>query len=164
MDVNRVRPGQRLAAIGGVVLLVDLWLSWYGIDLGGIAKGLVGGAGIDTTVSAWQAFSWIDIILFVTAVGAIAIAAIPAVGRAVELPFPLATVVAGLAGLSVLLIFYRIVNQPGPNDLISVKYGAWLGLIAAIVTTVGALRAMGEPVEAAEVPPAAPSPPAAPLV
>ena len=48
------------------------------------------------------------------------------------------TVVAG--ALATLLILYRIINQPGPNDIVDVELGAWLGLLAAIVITGGGWR------------------------
>ena len=43
--------------------------------------------------------------------------------------FSVLTIVAGV--LAALLILYRIVNQPGPNDVVEVQAGAWLGLSVA---------------------------------
>ena len=37
----------------------------------------------------------------------------------------------------VLLVLRVLVFQPGPNDLIVVRYGAWLGLLAALVLALG---------------------------
>ena len=45
---------------------------------------------------------------------------------AIPVFFSVMTIVAGL--LAALLILLRIVFQPGPNALVSVQPGAWLGL------------------------------------
>ena len=50
------------------------------------------------------------------------------------------TVVAGT--LATLLVLYRILNQPGPNDAVEVEAGAWIGLAAAALVAVGGCRSL----------------------
>jgi hypothetical protein len=80
---------------------------------------------------------------------------------AIPVFFSVMTVLAG--ALATLLILYRIVNQPGPNEIVDVQLGAWLGLLAAVVVTAGGWRSLRvEPVPGQPVPPieemAAPAP------
>ena len=48
----------------------------------------------------------------------------------------------GLGVLATLLVFYRILNQPGPNEIIEVKFGAFLGFLCALAIAAGGMRAM----------------------
>ena len=145
MDVNRVSHGQRIAAIAGGLLFIDLWMHWYS------AKG------VDVSVSAWQAFSYTDILLAITALVAMGAAAATASGTA--LPVRLTPIIAPLAGVMTLLVLYRIVNQPGPNNVINVEWGAYLGFILVAVVAYGGMRAAGETEDART--PVAPAAPAA---
>ena len=52
------------------------------------------------------------------------------------------TTTLGLA--AALLLLYRILNQPGPNDAIGVSAGAWIGLAAAIGVFFGAWLALSD--------------------
>ena len=70
----------------------------------------------------------------------------------IPVAFSVFTVLAG--ALAALLILYRIVNQPGPNDVVEVELGAWLGLLAALVIAGGGWRSMRvEPIPGAPLPP-----------
>lgn len=165
MDVNKVGMGTRIAGITGALLFIDLWMSWFGVNLdklGADAKFL---ANVDTTATAWQAFSLIDIIIAITALVAVAAFVRAAGGMRLELPVSLTTLAAGLGALSTLLILYRIVDNPGdaPNSQITVEWGTWLGLLLAIGLTYGAWRAVSEETTAptAAPPPATTPPPAA---
>ena len=140
MDPSRLTQGQKIAGGAGLILLISLWLSWYGADLGGLADSI----GIDATVNAWGAFDLVDIVLFLTALAALALAALAASNTRVDLPVAPALIVAGLGVLSVLLILYRILNQPGPNELIDVKFGAFIGLLSAAGVAYGGIRWMSE--------------------
>jgi hypothetical protein len=59
-DRNRLNTGELIAGIAGVVLLVDLWFDWYGVQVSA-AGGLLKGFSIGVSATAWEAFSVIDI-------------------------------------------------------------------------------------------------------
>src|SRR4051812_1927665 len=65
LDVNKLGPGQRIAAGAAVLLLIDLWLDWYS----------VGNDAFSINLNAWQSYSWTDLLLFVTVIVALAMAA-----------------------------------------------------------------------------------------
>jgi hypothetical protein len=165
MDVNRLRTGEKIAGAAAVLLFLDLFLSWYSVDLGGALGAAASRAGVDTSVSGWQAFSWVDLLLMLTVLAALAMVFVRGTGRSVDLPASLPLIAAGLGGFATVVVVYRILNQPGPNDLISVEYGAYLGLVLVAALTYGAvqagggvddLRAEAESLTPRETPPAAP--------
>jgi hypothetical protein len=70
-------------------------------------------------------------------------------------------VVASCASfLAVLLVLFRLLNQPGSNDLVAVKYGAWIGLAGAVLAFVGSWLAMADEHTPGAVPPQLPVRPA----
>jgi hypothetical protein len=148
MDFSRLTQGEKIAGISGIALLLIMFIfSWYGVDVGGQSVP-------DSGANAWEAFSFIDIVLFVTVAAAIGLALISASQTEVGLPVAASAVVAGLGILSVILIFYRIIDTPGDVTAASAlleqevdvtrKIGVWLGLIAAIGVAYGGWRAMQE--------------------
>jgi hypothetical protein len=141
MDTGRLTRGQAIAALGGVVLFVSLFLDWYSLDAGELGPVL---GGIDLSASGWEAFSWVDLLCAVTAIAAVGAAVVTATSRTVASPVGTSVVVAGLGAVSAVVILYRIVNQPGPNDLIVVEVGAYLGFIAAVAVAVGGWLEMRE--------------------
>src|SRR4051794_26318723 len=111
MDVSKLSPGQRIAGIAGGLLLIDMFLSWYSLNLPGGSEAQASRLGIDTSYSAWQAFGFIDIVMLVAIVAAIALAVVAVTGTKVD--FPLATIAAGVGAVATVLVAYRILNEPG---------------------------------------------------
>ena len=64
MDVNRLSRGEQIAGIAAVLLLIDMFLNWYGANLNGQLSQAAKRFGVDTHVNAWQAFSTTDILIF----------------------------------------------------------------------------------------------------
>jgi heme A synthase len=130
--MRRVRAGELVAGGAGVVLLAAMFLSWYSIR------------GRDDSLTAWSAFSVVDILLAVVALLGIALAVSEVVGRGPTLPVALGVITTTLALAGTLLLAYRIVNQPGPNDLISVEAGAYVGLLASLGVFLGAWLSLSD--------------------
>lgn len=134
-----------LCGASGAALFIILFLPWYGVDFGsiggGLSESLVKASGVDTTASGWQAFSYTDLWLLLTSLTAVAALVLGTQGH--EHAGLAVKAAAGLGAWCTLLVMYRIINQPGDNSLITVKYGAFLGLIAVAGVTIGAVRAMG---------------------
>ena len=151
MELTRLRPGELLAGLGGVALLVVMFLDWYGA--GGSATFQGQDIKISLGFNAWEAFSITDLILALTAVCAIALAVITASRRSPALPVALSVITSTLGALATLLVFYRILNQPGPNEFVDVKVGAFLGFVSALAIAAGGYLAMrDEQWEGAPVP------------
>ena len=156
MDTSKLSVGDQIAAASGIVLLISLFLPWYGVDvnLGGLAEG-------SANANAWEALDFVDILLFLVALVAIGVPAAKAAGALpADVPGPLLVLVAG--AIAVLLVLFRLIDMPTP-DLgggidFSRKFGIFLALIAAIGVAYGGWRA-NEEAPAGSAP--APAPPAA---
>jgi hypothetical protein len=153
MDSSRLSRGELIAGASAVVLVVALFLPWYG---GEVAVPQPGGGDVTASIEtgdAWEWFGAIDVILFATALLAVGvvlarlIAALPA--TAGEGP-ALAVWIAG--SVAVLLIVYRLIDAPANVDVegaavtvdISRKIGAFLGLLAAAGIAAGGFVALSE--------------------
>ena len=153
--ISRLRPADLVAAAGGLALLAALFLHWYGGDVL-----VTGGPPLRLEVTAWQAFSVLDVVLALLALVPLALAFFQATRDSPALPvlFSVSTVLAG--AIAALLVLYRLLNQPGPNDTIEVEPGAWLALVATLAIAAGGWRSTrdermpGQPAAAIEHQPA----------
>jgi hypothetical protein len=178
MDISRLRRGELIAGAAGIVLLIDLWLKWYGLKVEGVS-GIPGDFG--GSFNAWESFGIIDLILFLTIVVAVGSAVLTATQRSVALPVAASVVVTALGALATLLVLYRIIDPPGASGSfggvevgLSRGFGLFLGVILTGAITYGGFASMQEEGtsfgEAADslksggggTPPAAPPPPPAP--
>ena len=141
--MRRVRIGEIVAGVAGAVLLLSLFLEWYTVR--GRAEGL----------SAWGAFAFVDLLVCLVALLGIALAVSQVVGRGPALPVAIGVITATLGLAATLLVLYRILNQPGPNDAIGVGAGAWIGLAACLGVFLGAWLSLSDerPRPADPVPP-----------
>ena len=139
--MGRLSQGQMIAAVGGIVLLVAMWLPWVGISGPSLPSGL---GGIDTSTSddIWKGSS-LDIYLLITGVVALLPALFALTDSAEEFSFvSAATLLLGAVAV-ILVIAFLTVDFPDGADR---KYGAFIGLGGAIVIAVGGFRAMQEEV------------------
>jgi hypothetical protein len=155
MDVNRLSMGDKIAGGAAIALLLIMFIfKWFGIEVEGNVAGFDFGG--STSWNAWASFSFIDIILLITILAALAMVYLHASSTRVDLPVSLSVVVAALGALSTLLIIFRIISPPdfditggfdptGTVDYSSTReIGAFLGLLAAAALTYGGFRAMQE--------------------
>ena len=164
MDTSKLSVGDQIAAASGIALLIVMFLPWYGVDVS------VGPISASESANAWEALSFIDILLFLIALVAIAV---PAAKAADALPadVPGATLVLAAGALGVLLVLFRLIDLPTPDISAAGvdfdrKIGVFLGLIATVGITYGGWRAseespVGSTPASAPPPPPAPDPPAA---
>jgi hypothetical protein len=155
VNFSRLRTGEIVAAIGGIALLVFMFLPWFGLpgeegfdlpqpeEVQGLPEGVepAPSVEIDESRSAWDALLDFDgFLIFLAAASGIALGGFAAAGQRLNLgavPRGAGTFVLG--SLAVLLILWRVLANPG--DL---KFGIFLGLLAAAAIAVGAFLALTE--------------------
>jgi hypothetical protein len=119
--MRRIDFAPLLAAVGGAVLLVSLFLHWY-----------------QPALSAWTVFEVWDVVLAV-----LALATVWAAVANVVWDGPLGErVLAILGGAAFLIVVSQIVNHPPAAQGASPQIGAWLALFgSALMASAGALKA-----------------------
>lgn len=127
MDPRRLRIGEWLTGLGGALLLASTFLGWYDPDPG-------------AAVSAWEAFSVLDLLLALLAALAIGSAVMSAAHETPAISLALASLAALVGVFATIAVVVRLLAPPG--DDVSLAAGAWLGLGAVLLTTVAAFVAM----------------------
>ena len=128
----RLRLGEWIALAGGAAMLVSLFLPWYGAR----AR--------DATVTGFEAFSVTDVLLVLLALLTVALAVLQATQDSPAKPLGACVVTITYGIVCTLVVLVRIVNQPGPNEFIEVRAGAWIGLAATVTIVAGAWRALAD--------------------
>ena len=124
MDLRRLRVGEWIVGACGVLLLITLFLPWYG----------------DPSRTGWEAFSVLDLILALLALAAISVPIVTATHRVPALPLALESLTALFALLGVVLVLVRVLNLPGDAD--GREIGLWLGLLATLGVFAGGMIGM----------------------
>jgi hypothetical protein len=149
IDWRRLRRGELVAGASALLLLVAMFVDWYGIKL---TVPNVGSAELPTPgANAWEAFTVIDIYLLLTLVVALALVIAQAALRAPAVPVSLSVITTVLGAVAVVLVLWRILDPPGVSGLPAIiaphvsrtlKAGAFLGLAATIGIAVGGYRSL----------------------
>lgn len=123
--MGRLRSGELLAGAGALGLLAVIFIAWFGGE------------------SAWEALPVIRVFLAATAAMALVLVVVTATDRPIALPVAAGVITAGVALVTWLLVFYRVVvNEPGPNAAVHLDTGAYAGLLLVSAVVAGAWRAM----------------------
>src|SRR3954468_4030007 len=129
MDLRRLRVGEWVLALSSAAILVSLFLPWY-------ERG-------DTTVSGWESFTIIDILLAAIAIFALTavVAAATQPTTAVPISFEALSVLFGLVASVLALV--RVLDVPdfGGGGW-GTAAGAYLGLAGAVGIAAGSLGAI----------------------
>jgi hypothetical protein len=151
MSLRRLRAGEWITAISGLVLFVSLFLPWWSVPSEGVLyersmDGVRYGDVVRADVSAWEALSVTDVLLAVLAVGAIAIWVVAAVARNTAPGIATQTLLVPVALVMAVVCLIRVLNVPDGfeqlAELVDVAYGAWIGLAATFGVLGGDLIAM----------------------
>src|SRR5687767_234251 len=144
MDLRRLRAGEWIAGISGLLLLVALFLPWYGGEAGSpppagwTAYGpLEDGA---ASLTGWQSLGALDVILALVALAALAIPVVTAAQRVPAVPLALESLTTLVGLLAVALVLIRVANMP--DWAVGREWGLWVALLATLGIVVGGLIAM----------------------
>jgi hypothetical protein len=128
VDFRKLRNGDWIALVAGVVLIVSLFLPWYG----------AGGE----TASGWQSLSAFDVALTLCALFGIAQWFFTAQQPTPAVPLAVAGLGAWTAIVAMILVVIRLIDAPA--DGLGVEYGVPVALLATIGLFTGAWRALGD--------------------
>jgi uncharacterized membrane protein len=125
VSLVRLRAGEWLAAVAAIAIPITLALPWYGAR----AR--------EETVTGFESFTVIDVLILLAAAVGLTLSILQATQESPSLPvaFGVLTVMVGV--IAALLALYRLINEPGPDEFLDVRLGAWLGLAATAALTAG---------------------------
>jgi hypothetical protein len=130
---NALGRGVQLMLIGGVLLLIDLFLPWQ--DFGNEFSDAVG---VDASFSGWRGFGGVLVGLLTIVLLAWVIVRL----ASVDIPLPVSTAMTAAIIGTLILIFTIIKLLTILGDEATIW--AWVGLALAIVIAVGAFRTVQE--------------------
>jgi len=135
MDLRRLRAGEWIAAGSGALLAVSLFLPWY-------SRGTL-------ELSAWEAFTIVDVLLLVLAALAIGLLILTAVQPTAAIGIAADALLTILAGIAALVTVIRLLDIPNSLESRGLAAGqtelatfAWVGLAAVLGVLAGTLVAM----------------------
>jgi hypothetical protein len=128
MDLRRLRAGEWLLAGAGALLLVSLFLPWYGVSDGAATR------------TGFEAFAVLDVVLALIAAGAVAVLPVTAAQRVSAVPLALQSLITVAGLVALVLVLVRVLNLPG--DATGREWALWMGLAGAAGVVVGGLVAM----------------------
>jgi formate hydrogenlyase subunit 4 len=126
-DMNRVTTGQKILLVAGLILFIDLFLPWQGVDVGEFGEAL----GISGNVSG---FNGLGILVALLVIVMLVWEGLLAAGVSIPLGTTSPALIgAGIAGATALFTLIAFLTK-----LSAIKYGAFIGLILALVIAYGA--------------------------
>lgn len=134
-DPTRLRRGEWIAGAGGALLLVSLFLfDWYGAD-----ADLGNGFSFSVGANGWETHSILRWFMLLTIAAGSGLWVLTAIERTDAIPLSAAVIAVVVAGITTFCLAWRVlINEPGPNELIEVKFGAWIGLLSSAAVVAGA--------------------------
>jgi hypothetical protein len=119
---RRFEVGPILVALGAILLLVSLFLDWYG------------------PLNAWEAFEVVEVLLAGLAIGALVVA----VGQlAPEIEVGSRRWLPPLVAAAAVLVAVELIDPPPAAGDEELEQGAWLAFAAALIMLAGAVLTVG---------------------
>jgi hypothetical protein len=137
MDFNKLDRGEIIAAFGGILLAISIFLAWY--SLGNQFTKLNGCHGPNSSCTAWNALSILRFLLLLAAAAPAILAWIIVRGHALSWPRGELTAITALAALT-FIIFRGLIDKPGsPSGEISLDYGWFVALLGGLLILAGSI-------------------------
>jgi len=142
------RLGAVIAAAGGVVLIISLFLTWYEVTGAGIAESItdviddVTGSSLGGELSrtGWESFEFTDLICAFAGGMAMVRGLVALAGDDDNPPIPGPMLVTALGAVAAAAVAYRIANPPGVG--FDREIGVWIGLLGAAGVAYGSAIAL----------------------
>jgi hypothetical protein len=134
MDVRRITTSEILAAVGGALLALGVFLPWYSTNPKNPNANI---AAMKGHIAAWDAHTILRYLFLAAAFAPIVLLYI--VVRDHELSWPRGEMTAVIGIIAFGLVAYQgIIDRPGePPSEISLSYGWFMALLGTILITVG---------------------------
>jgi hypothetical protein len=146
MELSKLRGGELIAAIGGIVLLLALlFLDWYGIEG---APGQIGDIG------AWDDQGFLgtlaNLVILAAGVVAVGLALVTATASNVALPVAASALTAAFGVAATVMVLLRMLFQPDVEVLglkiadTNLEFGIFVALAGALAVAYGGWQSIQE--------------------
>jgi amino acid transporter len=138
MNLGRLTRAELVGIVGGILLAVSVFLSWFGTKGDGEIDGRHG------SFSAWDTLSVTRILLLLAAIAPLVLGYIIARDHALSWPRGELTAIVAIAALG-LVLYNGLAARPGTsNTLVGLRFGWYLAVLAALLMLGGsAVRSSG---------------------
>lgn len=137
MHFRQLDRGELVAVIGGIVLGVSVFLTWY--KLGDKFAMLNTCRGPGGACTAWKSLLILRFLLLIAAGAPAVLAWIIVRGHALSWPRGEMTAIIAIAALTFTL-FRGLIDRPGtPSGEISIGFGWWIGLAGGVLILIGSV-------------------------
>lgn len=141
LDFSRLTPGELAGCGAALVLVLSLFLPWFGTS--GNENSIIESAGIgpDDTANAFEVFGILDWLLVAAASAPFILSWIIARGHKLTWKPGEVTMIVGITGFVLILCNGIILGKPDPGIEISLKIGYLVGLLSCLgLAAAGFLR------------------------
>jgi hypothetical protein len=137
MKFERLDRGEALAVIGGLILAISMFLTWY--TLSNQYASLRGCKGPDGSCSGLASLGVLSALILIAAIAPVVLAYIVVRGHALSWPRGELTAVCAIVALA-LTLFLGFIDKPGsPSGEIHIGYGWFLAMLGGLLILIGAL-------------------------
>jgi hypothetical protein len=137
MHFKQLDRGEIVAAAGGALLAVSVFLAWY--SLGNANATLNSCHGPHSSCTGWHSLTILRFLLLLAAAAPAILAWIIIRGHALSWPRGELTAVTALAALTFIL-FRGVIDKPGqPSGEISIDFGWWVALVGGLLILTGSI-------------------------
>jgi len=134
MNESGLSRSEMLALVGGVLLAVGLFLTWYHVDN---KNSVINGHPGPRDFTGWEVHTIARWFLLAGAVAPLILAWIIYRGHALSWPRGEMTAVAAIAALG-LILYMTLINKPGTTSgLTHLRYGVFVALLGAVLMLAG---------------------------
>jgi len=131
VGLRKIRNGEVIAALGGIALIVSLFVPWYGAD------------GTSDSANAWESFGIVHVILLVCGLTGPLLLVLHVQQKTAAVPLAIAGLGTWLALLAIALVVLRGLAFT-PVHAGNREWGILVALAASVALFVGFWRSLGD--------------------
>ncbi len=131
VDASRLTPAEYAGCLAAILLVLSLFLPWFGTSETNENSTLAGASGGDT-VNAWQTFGLLDLLLVVAATAPFILAWVIARGHKLTWKPGEVTMLDGITAFVLILCNGVILGRPGDSVAITLEFGYLIGLLSCL--------------------------------
>jgi len=132
-DFSRVSRAELVGMASGLVLLASLWLPWFATSADNPHSRInSAGIGPGQTANGWQTFRMLDVLLVLAFLAPFILSWVIARGHALTWRPGEVTAIAGITAFILILANGIILGKPAPDIALSLDFGYFVGLLAAV--------------------------------